>query len=130
MCLSEKLPSWLHTVNTAPASTITKLKDCCVARDIFSLPDSSPHRSIPSSDSTVIFFFRVDRVLLLCVVAYRRRTSVVIGDWRSTREAVGKGRGRAFRYREFMAMVTIPDTFLLLRQSSKQGGHVHGDCSQ
>lgn len=45
-----------RTVMTTPNATIKKLNDCCVALATFSLPLSSPHRYLPSSDMTDICF--------------------------------------------------------------------------
>lgn len=51
----QDLSAWrlVRTVSTTPAITITKLKDCCVARATFSRPLKSPHAYRPSSDKTV-----------------------------------------------------------------------------
>jgi hypothetical protein len=55
--LVQDLRGWRleRTVSTTPAITITKLKDCCVARANFSRPLNSPHVYRPSSERTVTF---------------------------------------------------------------------------
>ena len=68
-----------HTVKATPAITTTRLIPCCVVLAAFSRALSSPHRTRPSSFTTVTCLRLVGLVelafKLLCAVKLREKTT-------------------------------------------------------
>jgi hypothetical protein len=68
-----------HTVKATPAITTTRLIPCCVVLAAFSRALSSPHRTRPSSFTTVTCLRLVEPVelafKLLCAVKLREKTT-------------------------------------------------------
>lgn len=95
----------------APSTMMPKFIVCWVARAVFSLAESSPHLTLPSSLVTVICFLGggvVEAPKLLCV-AYQR--GWIVEAHRATERANGKpetaDRGRSCIVRSIMALSVV-----------------------
>lgn len=115
----QDLSAWrlVRTVSTTPAITITKLKDCCVARATFSRPLKSPHAYRPSSDKTVtLLLLGLRPSPKLPWVAYS-----LVNAEQDRREAGApiEARGRARRAWWFMATGCVMNPRSIVRSSVK-----------